>query len=353
MKNFFATNKGIIIVGTTIGIIATLLQYLGNPANMGICVACFTRDIAGAIGLHSAAPVQYIRPELVGLILGAFIISMIKKEFRPRGGSSSLIRFFLGVFAMIGALVFLGCPWRAILRLAGGDGNAAIGLAGLISGIFVGVQFLKKGYNLGRTIKSNNKVSGIIMPLFMLALFLLMIFDFSKITLSVKGPGSLHAPIVISLIAGLIIGWLAQRSRFCTMGSFRDIFVIKDFHLFFGVIAMLLVALVMNLFWGQFKPGFGGQPVAIWNFFGMVLSGLAFSLSGGCPGRQYILAGEGDSDAGVFIIGMLVGAGFAHNFGLASSPKSVGVFGPIAVVVGIIFCLTIGYLMIEKRKTAK
>ena len=36
---------------------------------------------------------------------------------------------------MIGALVFLGCPWRTLLRLAGGDLNALVGLAGLAVGI--------------------------------------------------------------------------------------------------------------------------------------------------------------------------------------------------------------------------
>jgi hypothetical protein len=42
---------------------------------------------------------------------------------------------------MIGALVFLGCPWRAMLRLAGGDGNAIFGLLGLIGGIWIGTLF--------------------------------------------------------------------------------------------------------------------------------------------------------------------------------------------------------------------
>ena len=54
-KNIFATRWGIIGVGACIGILAPLLQKLGNPGNMGICVACFERDIAGAIGLHRAA----------------------------------------------------------------------------------------------------------------------------------------------------------------------------------------------------------------------------------------------------------------------------------------------------------
>ncbi|MEA2038782.1 MAG: YedE family putative selenium transporter, partial [Thermodesulfobacteriota bacterium] len=132
LKNFLSTRWGIISVGAFIGVIASLLQKLGNPGNMGICVACFERDIAGAIGIHRAAVVQYMRPEIIGFVLGSLIAAYIFKEFRPRVGSAPIVRFVLGAFAMIGALVFLGCPWRALLRLAGGDGNAILGLAGLI-----------------------------------------------------------------------------------------------------------------------------------------------------------------------------------------------------------------------------
>ena len=48
MKNIFSSRAGIIIVGAIIGIGAALLQYFGNPANMGICVACFEREIGRA-----------------------------------------------------------------------------------------------------------------------------------------------------------------------------------------------------------------------------------------------------------------------------------------------------------------
>jgi uncharacterized protein len=118
---FFASRWGIIVVGALIGIIAVSLQKLGNPANMGICMACFLRDIAGALGLHRAVMVQYLRPEIPALILGAFIAAVSFGEFRFRTGSAPIVRFALGMFAMIGALIFLGCPWRALLRLAGGD----------------------------------------------------------------------------------------------------------------------------------------------------------------------------------------------------------------------------------------
>lgn len=357
MKNFFFSRAGMIVVGAIIGIGAALLQYFGNPPNMGICVACFERDIAGALGLHRADIVQYLRPEIMGFVLGAFLMAAFAGEFRPRGGSSPLIRFFLGLFAMIGALVFLGCPWRALLRLAGGDGNAILGLLGLTTGIFVGILFLKKGFNLGRS-HANAKGSGWIMPAFMAGLLLLLTFQVSfapggPIFFSAKGPGSMHAPLLISLIAGLVIGALAQRSRFCTMGAIRDVMLTRDFHLLGGVLALLVFAFAANFILGQFKPGFEGQPVAhtnhLWNFLGMSLAGLAFALAGGCPGRQLFLSGEGDADAGIFVLGMITGAAVSHNFAMASSPKGVAAFGPIAVIVGIIFCLIVGFTMIERE----
>jgi YedE family putative selenium metabolism protein len=350
IKNIFAGPWGIIIVGIFIGILAPLLQKLGNPANMGVCVACFERDIAGALGLHRADVVQYLRPEIMGFVLGAFIAALIAGEHKPRGGSAPLIRFFLGIFAMIGALVFLGCPWRALLRLAGGDGNAILGLLGLVAGIFIGIQFLKRGYSLGRSYPQK-PLSGWVFPALMVCLFLLLVFQVSfspggPIFFSQKGPGSQHAPIWISLAAGLIIGALAQRSRFCTMGALRDVMLIRDFHLISGVAALLIFAFGMNVILGQFKPGFESQPIAhtdhLWNFLGMALSGLAFVLAGGCPGRQLFLSGEGDMDAGIFALGMIVGAAVAHNFALASSPKGITALAPAAVILGFVFCVAVG-----------
>ena len=360
-KNIFATRWGIIAVGAVIGILAPLLQKLGNPGNMGICVACFERDIAGAIGLHRAAVVQYMRPEIIGFVLGSMIAAYLFKEYRPRVGSAPIVRFVLGAFAMIGALVFLGCPWRAVLRLAGGDGNAILGLLGLTFGIWVGTLFLKNGYNLGRTQTTHTTV-GWMLPLIMFGFLILMVInpqidgqDKSGVLLySLKGPGAMHAPLLLSLIVGLGIGFLAQRSRFCTMGAIRDTVLFGQTHLLSGFISLIIFAFLINLVLGQFKAGFAGQPVAhtqhIWNFAGMTLAGLAFALAGGCPGRQLFLSGEGDGDAAVFVLGMIVGAGFAHNFGLASSPNGIGPHGIAAVILGLLSCLFIGFSM--RRKSA-
>jgi YedE family putative selenium metabolism protein len=358
LTNFFASRRGIVSAGIFIGIFAPILQKLGNPANMGICVACMERDIAGALGLHRADVVQYLRPEIMGFVLGSLVAAFIFREFKPRTGSAPIIRFFLGFFAMVGALVFLGCPWRALLRLAGGDGNAILGLAGLAFGIWIGVLFLRSGYNLGRS-SSAQAGTGWIMPILMIVLLMFAVFEpqFAQggpIFKSAKGPGAAHAPLILSLLVGLGVGFLAQRTRFCTMGAIRDVILIRDFHLFSGILALVIAAFVFNLILGQFKSGFVNQPIAhdnhLWNFLGMTLAGLAFALAGGCPGRQLILSGEGDGDAGVFVLGMIVGGGFAHNFALASSAKGPGAFGPAAVIIGLIFCLVLGMAMRERSK---
>ncbi|MBS1170475.1 MAG: hypothetical protein H6R01_1393 [Burkholderiaceae bacterium] len=361
LTKFFASRWGIVLAGVVIGLLAALLPKLGNPPNMGVCVACFERDLAGALGLHRAAIVQYLRPEIPAFVLGSLAAALLFGEFRVRAGSAPLIRFMLGVFAMIGALVFLGCPWRAILRLAGGDLNAIVGLAGLASGIGIGAWFLKNGFTLGRA-RETFSLAGWIMPGLMIGVLALIVAQPSFIFNSEKGPGSMHAPVLVSLGAGLLIGFLAQRTRFCTMGAIRDSFLIRDFHLLYGVIAMLVAAFAMNLVLGRVNVGFASQPVAHsdhwWNFAGMALAGLCFALAGGCPGRQLFLSGEGDTDSGVFVLGMIVGAGFAHNFLLAAGPDRMaegalmiggpGINGQIAVGIGLAFCLVLGFTLRER-----
>ena len=87
--------------GAIISIVAVCLVLLGNPANMGFCIACFIRDTAGGLGLHRAEAVQYVRPEIIGLVLGSFLMALGRKEFRPKGGSSPITRFVLGFFVMV------------------------------------------------------------------------------------------------------------------------------------------------------------------------------------------------------------------------------------------------------------
>ncbi|MFC2022221.1 YedE family putative selenium transporter [Chloroflexota bacterium] len=348
MSRFWSPKTWIILAGLVMGILAALLVKWGNPPNMGVCVACFMRDIAGALGLHRAGVVQYIRPEIPGLVLGSFIAAYAFGEFRARGGSSPMVRFLLGALVMIGALVFLGCPIRATLRLAGGDLNGITGLAGVAVGALAGIFFLKRGYNLGRAVRIPT-AAGWIVSLAMIVLLLLAIFQPGFIFSSEQGPGSQYAVLGISLGVGLLVGFLAQRTRMCFVGAWRDIFLIRDGYLMSAVVACFIGALVFNLILGQFHLGFEGQPAAhsnhLWNFLSMALVGLAATLLGGCPLRQLIMSGEGDTDAGVTILGLFAGAAFAHNFGLASNGAGPSVFGPLAVILSLVITICLGLLM--------
>ena len=133
------------------------------------------------------------------------------------------------------------------------------------------------------------------------------------------------------------------------MGAFRDLILIRDIHLISGVIALVIGALLTNVIFHQFSPGFVGQPIAhsnyLWNFAGMVLAGLAFAMAGGCPGRQLFMSGEGDGDAAVFVLGMIAGAAIAHNFAMASSPKGPALWGPASVIIGLVVCIIMGFTM--------
>ncbi|MGF7144886.1 hypothetical protein HNQ56_003319 [Anaerotaenia torta] len=345
--------RTIIVAGLIIGVIAGFLVFLGNPANMGFCVACFIRDTVGGLGLHRAAPVQYIRPEIIGLILGACILALIKKEYVPRGGSAPMTRFVLGFFVMIGCLMFLGCPFRMILRLAGGDWNAIFGLIGFTLGILAGVFFLNKGYTLKRTY-TLTKLEGGVMPVVQIILLILLIVApaFIFFTEAGGGPGAKHAAIAISLGAGLIVGALAQRTRLCMVGGIRDVVLFKEWKLMAGFVAILAAALIVNVATKGFHPGFTGQPIAhtdgLWNLLGMLLVGFACVLLGGCPLRQLVLTGEGNTDSAVTVLGLAAGAAFAHNFAMASSAEGPTFNGKIGVIVGIAVVLIIAVSNIKK-----
>ena len=290
---------GVIIAGAAVGLAALILTALGNPTNMGFCIACFLRDISGAVGLHSAAKVQYVRPEIIGLVLGAFIMSVASKEFKARAGSSPAIRF---------------------------------------------------------------------VPTVMAALLILVVTVPALFKFSEEGPGSMRAPFWIALVIALVVGALAQKSRLCMVGGLRDAFMLKDFHLLYGFVAIFVVTLVGNLAMGKFHLGFALQPIAhsahLWNLLGMVLVGWGSVLLGGCPLRQLILAAQGNGDSAVTVFGMLVGAALAHNFGLAGNPDSkseagelivggISTAGKIAVVLGLVVMLVVVILNLPKKEEAK
>lgn len=330
--NLSDSKKKLALAGVICGVVAACLTWFGNPANMAFCIACFIRDRAGALGLHSAETVQYARPEIIGLVLGAFIISVATKEYRSTAGSSPMVRFVLGMILAIGSLVFLGCPLRMIIRMSAGDLNAWVALIGFILGVLI----LALGSSL---LKS-----------------------------STSGPGSMHAPILLSLAGGLIFGAVAQKSRMCFAGSIRDVILMRNFDLLTIIGGFFVVMLIFNIATGRFVPAFDTPGVIahsehLWNILGMYAVGFAAVLAGGCPLRQLILAGQGSSDSAVTVLGMFAGAAAAHNFGLAASGTAldaetqelvagtVPMNGKVAVILCIIVCFVIAFM--NKRSEGK
>ena len=363
--NLSDSKKKLALAGVVCGLIAACLAWFGNPANMAFCIACFIRDTAGALGMHQAEVVQYARPEIIGLVLGAFIISVATKEYRSTAGSSPMIRFVLGMIIMIGSLVFLGCPLRMIIRMSAGALNAWVALIGFVLGVGTGVFALKNGFSLGRA-HTTHRESGAVLPVLMLGILVLALCT-SLLKASQSGPGSMHAPIIMSLVGGLLFGAFAQKSRMCFAGSIRDIILMKNFDLFTVIGSLFVVMLIFNVATGRFvlafdTPGIIAHSEHLWNILGMYAVGFAAVLAGGCPLRQLILAGQGSSDSAVTVLGMFVGAALCHNFGLAASGTAldaetqegvagaVPMNGKVACIICIIVCFVIAFTNNRKEE---
>lgn len=130
----------------------------------------------------------------------------------------------------------------------------------------------------------------------------------------------------------------------------------KNFDLISIIAALFAVMVVYNVANGSFHLVFSGQTIAhsqhLWNILGMYVVGFAAVLAGGCPLRQLILAGQGSSDSVVTFLGMLIGAAFAHNFGLVGAAAKAAT-GKIAVIVCIIVLFVIAGTNLRRKKTAK
>ncbi len=118
--------------------------------------------------------------------------------------------------------------------------------------------------------------------------------------------------------------------------------------MFYGIVSIVLFASITNLVLNQYKFGFEGQPIAhndmLWNFLGMSLAGLCFSLSYGCPGKHLVQMGAGNLSLAVFVLGMGAGAAISHNFVLASSGAGITVYALYAVAILISTLFTLIFL---------
>jgi YedE family putative selenium metabolism protein len=301
-------------------------------------------NLAGALQFQDNLRMSYIRPELIGFLLGSFFMAKQSKRFHVTGGSSPIIRFFLGFFIIVGCAVFIGCPIKMIQRLGAGDITAVAALLGMLFGVWLGAKYIRAGVFLDRE-KQLPEINGYILPVIGVLLLLFLILKPSFIHLGATGPAAQHAPLLASLGISLVIGALAQRSGLCITGGIRNFFLVRETTLLYGVITFFISAMLLSLLTGQFHLGLNGQPASHmghgWTFLAMTLVGLASVIIDGCPFRQVIKAGQGDVDAGITCFGMITGAALVITWLLRSTSAGPSFNGKIAVLSGLIFCLIV------------
>lgn len=341
----------VVAAGLLLGVLGSLLAYWGNPSNTGICISCFLENTAGALGLHDNARMQYLRPELPAFFLGSFLAAFAAREFRPRTAGAGFAGFGLGALMIVGSVIFIGCPIKALLRLAAGDLTALAGFAGLAAGVWAGLRMLR-GPDL--KIEGKSRPASPVVAWGLAALVAgaaALLFVPGALRQSASGGGTVHAPVWASLAAGLALGVACQRSRFCVTGAVRDLLLTRRFSVGAGLFAALLGAGAVNALTGQFHLGYADQPGVhldfAWSFLGMALTGWAAILAGGCPFRQIVKAGEGDLDAASVCAGMVVTAALVQSWGIGGTVEGVPMLGKAATLLG--FAALFAFGLVRER----
>lgn len=130
---------------------------------------------------------------------------------------------------------------------------------------------------------------------------------------------------VATLIAGVIFGYLGQRSRMCFMGAIRDIVLTRDTYLLKGLITFGMTAWVafplFRLMVGESGAGsvlqpFEVSPLTVSAVILAVIGGLGVgvfsTLANGCPFRQHVMAAQGAISSISYLGGFYLGAIFFH-----------------------------------------
>ncbi len=136
----------------------------------------------------------------------------------------------------------------------------------------------------------------------------------------------LHSSIIsfgTAILAGLALGYILQKGRFCLNSAFRDIIFIKDMTLFRAYLFALVIAIVgSNLLEDMgllqvINPDSGNLEsvtllrqtfVPVANVLGGFLFGIGIVLAGGCASGIVYRIGEGQLSALVATLGFFFGA---------------------------------------------
>ena len=119
-------------------------------------------------------------------------------------------------------------------------------------------------------------------------------------------------PAIATLVVGLVLGYLFQRSRMCFIGGVRDYILVRDTQLLKGLLAFALTAWVLFSFIqrGAFpRPDIMTLALTVCGGFGV---GFFSVLANGCPFRQHVLAAQGVKSSIAYLVGFLTGAVLFH-----------------------------------------
>lgn len=123
---------------------------------------------------------------------------------------------------------------------------------------------------------------------------------------------------IATLVIGVIIGYLGQRSRMCFVGGIRDFVLVRDTYLLRGLIAFGLTAwLAFPLV--AFLIGMRLEPFDVWDAVTVIVTivggfgvGYFSTLANGCPFRQHVLAAQGVRSSISYLAGFFAGALIFH-----------------------------------------
>lgn len=142
---------------------------------------------------------------------------------------------------------------------------------------------------------------------------------------------AIYAVPLVTLLLGILIGYLAQRSGYCSVGGFRDYLLFRHTRILSGYLTLIVASFagyllfwfltpsaMEHFFWALTSnplspiPGApGGLNLAAYLIFAAIpgfLVGFICILLGGCPIRQTVMASEGSYKAAFFFIGMAAGS---------------------------------------------
>jgi uncharacterized membrane protein YedE/YeeE len=127
---------------------------------------------------------------------------------------------------------------------------------------------------------------------------------------------------IATLVIGVILGYLGQRSRMCFVGGIRDFILVRDTALLKGLVAFGLTAWLafplVGLIVGTASGTFGVADavtdvvtiaLTIAGGFGV---GYVSTLANGCPLRQHVLAAQGVTSSMAYLGGFFAGAVVFH-----------------------------------------